>query len=309
MSDDMWRAGKDRDDFSEYGSLFDDAEPTQNIDEVRGKKESDQISFGASDTGKLPHWTDPPTGEVPRLEAGGHEGVDDDELDVWSSFSSESPVWQDDDPVEAQAPAGDRNSGQQRRVSDDPARTSGQHKRVSGESEVVTREPSRITIGTDPSGIPRRSPTTSGRRRGTPPPGTSRSRTAPPQKSGRDMPVAIAVGLLIAAVFLAALMYKPWAVAVLGIVIIGLAAVEFYDKVSEKGYRPAVIPGIVTCVAAPVAAYWLGDGTLPLVIAFGFMATAASFIGARSVEPGRCRTCRSRRSGSCGSACSARSEC
>ena len=28
-------------------------------------------------------------------------------------------------------------------------------------------------------------------------------------------------------------------------VILGLAAVEFYDKVSEKGYRPAVVPGIV----------------------------------------------------------------
>ena len=38
MSDDMWRERRDRDDFSEYGSLFDDAEPTQNIDEVRGKK-------------------------------------------------------------------------------------------------------------------------------------------------------------------------------------------------------------------------------------------------------------------------------
>src|SRR5215510_14449824 len=84
MSDDMWRERRDRDDFSEYGSLFDDAEPTQNIDEVGSKrqksakdasretsKESDAISFGASDTGNLPHWTDPPTGEVPRLDSGG----------------------------------------------------------------------------------------------------------------------------------------------------------------------------------------------------------------------------------------------
>jgi phosphatidate cytidylyltransferase len=194
-------------------------------------------------------------------------------------------VWQDDEPPESQAPAADRRTGQQRRA-DDPARVSGQHRRVSGESDVVTREPSRITIGTDPSGIPRRPPTQTGRRRGAPAPSAGRVRSAPPQKSGRDMPVAIAVGLLLAAVFLAALMYEPWAVAVLVTLILGLAAVEFYDKVSEKGYRPAVIPGIATCVAAPVAAYWLGDGTLPLVIAFGFMVTAASFIGARSVEAG-----------------------
>ena len=285
MSDDMWRERRDRDDFSEYGSLFDDAEPTQNLDEVDKKKEPGAISFGASDTGNLPHWTDPPTGEVPRLDVEPDDLEEDSELDVWSSFSSESPVWQDDEPPESPAPASDRRTGQQRRV-DDPGRVSGQHRRVSGESDVVTREPSRITIGTDPSGIPRRPPTQTGRRRGVPAASAGRSRNAPPQKSGRDMPVAIAVGLLLAAVFLAALMYEPWAVAVLVTLILGLAAVEFYDKVSEKGYRPAIIPGIATCVAAPVAAYWLGDGTLPLVIAFGFMVTAASFIGARSVEAG-----------------------
>jgi hypothetical protein len=55
MSDDMWRERRDRDDFSEYGSLFDDAEPTQNLDEVAKQKEADSISFGASDTGNLPH--------------------------------------------------------------------------------------------------------------------------------------------------------------------------------------------------------------------------------------------------------------
>jgi len=288
MSDDMWRERRDRDDFSEYGSLFDDAEPTQNIDEVRKKaakesKEAEAISFGTSDTGNLPHWTDPPTGEVPRLDVSDAVG-DDDELDVWSSFSSESPVWQDDEPIEAPAPAATKSTGQQRRVTDDPSKVSGQQKRVSGESEIVSREPSRITIGTDPSGIPRRPP--AGRRRGAPHPSTSRSRTGPPPKSGRDMPVAIAVGLLLAAIFLAALMYKPWALAVLICIVVGLGGVEFYDKVSEKGYRPAVIPGIVGCVAAPAAAYWLGDGTLPLTIVFAFMATSITFIGARSIEAG-----------------------
>lgn len=100
------------------------------------------------------------------------------------------------------------------------------------------------------------------------------------------MPAAIAVGVLLAAAFIGALIWQPWAAAAMITLVLGLAAVEFYDKVAEKGYRPAVFPGILTCVAAPVAAYWLGIGTLPLVIPFGFMAIAASFIGARSVEAG-----------------------
>jgi phosphatidate cytidylyltransferase len=315
MSDDMWRERRDRDDFSEYGSLFDDAEPTQNIEEVREPRrqrradadvdpaaeangsaaddDSGAITFDDTGGGRLPHWTEPATGEVPRIEGAAAEQFDDGEdadLDVWSSFSSESPVWKDDQadesaPVTTETTG--RVTGQQRRVEDAPPRVTGQQRRVTGESDVVTREPSRITIGTDPSGMPRRPPVPTGRRRGGPPPSTVRStRGGPPPKSSRDMPAAIAVGFLLAALFIAVLMYRPWAAAVMITVILGFAAAEFYAKVSEKGYRPATIPGIATCVAAPVAAYWLGDGTIPLAIAFGFMATAASFIGARNVEAG-----------------------
>lgn len=41
---------------------------------------------------ELPHWTDPPTGEVPRVVAS--EPLDDD-LDAWSSFASSAPRWRD----------------------------------------------------------------------------------------------------------------------------------------------------------------------------------------------------------------------
>lgn len=295
MSDDIWRDRRDDDDYSEFGSLFDDAEPTQNMPEVEHPPSGDDdasLSFGAGETGSLPHWTEPPTGEVPRFDEsatrpdgdGGHE-----DLDVWSSFSSEAPVWKDDpepaaDPVEEAV----HRSGQQRRVTGQHRRVTGEHepvrRDVSAETEVTAREPSRITIGTDPSGMPRRPAQSSGRRRGGAP---SPARPGQPVASGgRDMPAAIAVGLLLAAGFVAALLWQPWAAAALITLILGLAAVEFYDKVAEKGYRPAVFPGILTCVAAPVAGYWLGIGTLPLVLSFGFMAVAASFIGARSVEAG-----------------------
>jgi len=308
MSDDQWRdRRRDADDFSEYGSLFDDAEPTQNMAEVPAESSDEppdgepgeaSISFGASDTGTLPHWTEPPTGEIPRFDPTG--GADapataDDELDVWSSFSSEAPVWKDDTPlpepasdpsseIPLQRRASDRRDSGRQEVVDGP--TSGQQRRVTGESEAIAPEPSRITIGTDPSGMPRRPPEQGRRRRGGPPPSAARPSAGAPPSSGRDMPTAIAVGLILAAAFIAALMWDPRAVLAIIVLVLGLGAVEFYDKVTEKGYRPAVVPGVLTCIAAPIACYWLGIGTLPLVITFGFMATAGSFIGARNVEAG-----------------------
>src|SRR4051794_34138234 len=47
---------------------------------------------GGDETSQLPHWTDPPSGEIPRLLKS-----DDDtgNLDAWSSFAA-SPVWKDE---------------------------------------------------------------------------------------------------------------------------------------------------------------------------------------------------------------------
>jgi phosphatidate cytidylyltransferase len=178
MTDDTWRRDDEEDE-----PLFGEHEPTRDHEAV-----DDGLTFGASDTGSLPHWTEPPTGELPRL---GREGDvvaadalgDDDELDVWSSFTSESPVWKDDSPTE---PGPDAVPG---------VRRTGQHDVVPGEHDItVPREPSRITIGTDPSGMPRRPPVQTGRRRGGQPAGRPvSSPRAGSQPSNRNMPVATAV--------------------------------------------------------------------------------------------------------------------
>lgn len=291
MSDDMWGGS---------GSLFDESDEgrRRRSDEPTGERPA--LSFDDA-SGPLPHWTEPPTGEVPRADdptvGSNQEPVrridDDDELmnfdddeapvtrsedELWATFTAEQPVWQPTDAPEptresAVVPSAGPQSG-----------------------ELSEQRTSRIVIGTDPSGIERPDPSGARRRpsgrtpqRGVPRGGRpSRPRPGPgaPSQSGRDLPLATAVGLLLVAVFVAALTYRPWAAVSLVAVVLGLAAVEFYDKVTEKGYRPAVVPGIVTCVTAPLAAYWLGDGTLPLVILFGFIATAGTYIGSRSVDIG-----------------------
>ena len=98
--------------------------------------------------------------------------------------------------------------------------------------------------------------------------------------------MAIAVGLGLAAVFIAALLWKPVAVLTIIVLVIGFAGVEFYDRVTDKGYRPVSIVGIAACVRTPLVAYWVGERGIPLVIAFAFIAAAIAFVGADSVQSG-----------------------
>lgn len=291
MTDDAWR--RRREEENDFGPpLFGDDEA--------GADGSGGISFGDSDTGPLPHWTDPPTGEIPRQLSGTTATPDPtDDLDVWSSFSSSSqqPSWREGvgadpsgalDDITGLSPVFEQSEAN---AFVDPAPT------VRDESAPVRREQGRITIGTDPTDGAASRPSSAGRRprpgdatarnrSGARPVPSSRATTAKAAggMSGRDMPTAIAVGLGIAAIFIGAVKFKPWAVGVIVILVLGLAAVEYFDRVREKGYQPAFVPGIVACVAAPLAVYHYGTGALPLVVFMTFVAVAVTFIGATSLE-------------------------
>ena len=94
MTDDARRPRRpDEEEAEDYGPpLF--AEATDDDDDTDG------LSFGSSDTGPLPHWTEPPTGEMPRTLTTSAPSDPSDDLDVWSSFAGKAPVWRDDQPVD-----------------------------------------------------------------------------------------------------------------------------------------------------------------------------------------------------------------
>lgn len=363
MADDGWRddersrpgdgrrpgryeSAMDEFDDDEFGGpLFGDdsgrhAAPVTDEQPTVAPSESSTLSFGDDDTGSLPHWTEPPTGEMPRIESSGRDDTGDEELDVWSTFTSESPVWKEGDSVDrpsgVAAPGDDAvASGEveavdagapvaapadptgELRWEDDPSgdlvtdvdtdadagMASGpvvdpaSGSPPSGRTGVVTisdgrnaeppgtaREPSRITIGTDPSGMPRRPDPA--RRGGAPqrPPGASGQ---PVGSDARSLPMAIASGLLLAAAFLALTLFiGPLGSMIFVTAALGVAGVEYFGKVTEKGYRPAVAPGVAAIVCAPLAGYWLGEFALPLVIVLAFLAASVGFIGATSIESG-----------------------
>jgi phosphatidate cytidylyltransferase len=100
------------------------------------------------------------------------------------------------------------------------------------------------------------------------------------------MPAAIIAGVALAVLFILATLWRPVGVLILIVVVLAIAAFEYFGKVTEKGYRPAVAPGLAACVTAPLAAYWVGDSSLPLVVAFAFIAGSVGFVGAAGVESG-----------------------
>ena len=186
---------------------------------------------------------------------------------------------------------------------------------IRDESIPLRREPGRITIGTDPTDdrsrpVPRKGrpgePTRGG------PTGTF-GLVSHRHRSGRRSRAAVTCRRPSASACCwqrcswCALMVDPKLVMAVVVVVLGLAAVEYFDKVSEKGYRPATIVGIVACVAMPIAAYWAGER--PCRCSWRWPSSpgpSRSSAPRRSKRP-RCRTWRSPRWASPGSASSVRS--
>jgi len=248
---------------------------------------TDGLSFGASDTGPLPHWTEPPTGEMLRTLTTAAPSDPSDDLDVWSSFAGKAPVWSDDDPTGAH----DETNEMDRVVATQPPADDTDDITTRDESIPLRREPGRITIGTDPTDgrprtVPRKGRAGEPNRSGRPnrPGSKARPATGPGKGGGRDLPTAIVVGLAIAAVFVIAVLINPKLVLLVVVAALFFGAIEYFDKVTEKGYRPATVIGVISCAASPIAVYWVGERALPLIIALGFVAGAMTFIGADSLE-------------------------
>ena len=257
------------------------------------------LAFGTNDTEQLPHWTESPTGEVPRFgktddqptrrivigaNDSGRDRDNSDNSDVWSAYNEPDPS---------------ASTGARR-----PSFETTTPPPVSS-----ARREGRIVIGTDPTDERRRpvardasgaqsrpvsrpasrggsssSSRSSSSARGAQVTRAQRSSSGP--SAGRDLPTATAVGALLAAVFIASLMWRPAAVMLLIAVLIGVAAFEFFTQANASGYRPSTIIGVVGCVAAPLCAYWIGDAALPLVLVFSFIATVVVFVGSDGIESG-----------------------
>ena len=84
---------------------------------------------------------------------------------------------------------------------------------------------------------------------------------------GRNLPAAIGVGLALAAAFFGLLKVGSWAILIMVLVALWLAALEFFTSAQNLGYRPATLLGLAAVVGLPLGAYHRGFEAYPIVFA------------------------------------------
>lgn len=310
---------------------------------------------------ELPHWTDPPTGEVPAAITGQNPLLDDEgDDDEWSSFATSAPRWRDaDDDWDDEAYVADlvEHSGETRMGAladhddddgfddfsdlDERARERTGRRRepqwssaddldwADDRGDEPTRdiavgpfdddEPSTGDLGRVGDRVPAGpadgadhdefrdgfgdgfgddfddelddelddddlgGPLDDGS-------GGFGARFQPVTGGGgggeRDMTKAIGVGVGLAAVALIALVISPALMVGLVTVILGFAALEWFNVLDNAEWESAGLLGIGACVALPLAIYWRGPAYYPMLLFIVFAAILAWFlVGAGGRDP------------------------
>lgn len=227
-------------------------------------------TFGsADDSFVLPHWTEPPTGQVPKVVV--DESFDDEPSGTFAA----APRWRDegerhvatdfedllDDAPRLGALGGDQG---------DPFADEDDQ----GFDPELDRDPIEAFAPADDAMIDhrparRRAPA---RRRPTSPETSDGEARGGEAGIGGDRNLAIAVGVGVALVVVGLVCFSLGGLAttLLGCVVVGVAAAEFFGTVEERGYHPAGLLGLVATVGLLLATYTSGlmaySVVLPLTV-------------------------------------------
>lgn len=287
-----------------------DAPPSQPTEAVPLLDEP-LLRFSADD-GLLPHWTEPPTGQMPAILAD-DLSPKSDALAAWSGFGAQAPVWRDDRSAAAAPVDTDfsyLDSGSRPGALDESGFGSGDPFLDDFDQEpaspVVAPIESAPPSGREQKNLAKTASARASKRVGAPtaPPATGPQSTvkkpAEPKRpvrveairtqvpksapAGRNMGAAVAVGAALIVVFAIASKLGPGYVMALIVAVLTFGAIEFYDTVRRQGYQPAQLLGIVTVAALPLAAYWRGSDGVVVVLFLAMLATLVSFLMSGSLE-------------------------
>ncbi|MEE3139694.1 MAG: phosphatidate cytidylyltransferase [Actinomycetota bacterium] len=97
--------------------------------------------------------------------------------------------------------------------------------------------------------------------------GNSSERNVSSKRSaGRNLPLAIVVGLGLGGAFFALLKVGPWAALCMVVLALAIAVTEFLSSAQNLGYRPATLLGIASVVGLSLGAYHRGYEAYPVVL-------------------------------------------
>ncbi len=218
---------------------------------------ADDASLGEDDDDSfvLPHWTEPPTGQVPKVVVG--EGAPEPES--LATYGSQ-PRWRDEGERTSVTDFDDL-------VDDGPALGALGNDAV--EDDFFSAEPfadDRFAdeFGDDDLGdadeddvVPTRRPARPRQRR-----------EEPPTSGGGDRPLGVAVAVGVGLVLVGLVCFRLGALptTILATVVVTMAAFEYFTAVRERGNNPATLLGIVSVAALMVAASTSGLAAYPVVV-------------------------------------------
>ncbi len=226
----------------ESGSSADSGESPASVDSL----DSGDLDGDTAPDTALPHWADPPTGEVPRIF-----GAESDDSS-WATVSASQPRWRDQSSGWEETDLSDLGAdvpkvGGRDESTADEFFTFDDTSAASHETFSVPRDPSEPYGG-----------------RGTDP--FAATRTEGPA-TGRNIGVAAIVGAALAGLGLFLLNLGSAATMALVVVVLVLASAELLTTLRRVGYSPPALVALAAAITFPLATYWRGESGLVLGIA------------------------------------------
>jgi phosphatidate cytidylyltransferase len=239
--------------------------PIEDADEAEaaygpGSGAGDRVT-GPGPMPDLPHWTEPPTGEVPRILPDTPATSDDP---AWAGYGA-AARWRDSGQDWDDAELGDASA-----LADDETRLGALDTSRSEVSDLYTFDDDAAP---PPTQIRTRSA------------GGGRGGGRGPSRSGRDNTQAVLIGVGLGALFLLFAALGPKYLLVLAAVVVVFLNVELFAVLRQAGYKPATLLGLVATLALMFGVYWKGERAIPLIVVlvtvFTFLWYLAGVVRAR----------------------------
>ena len=241
---------------------------------------SPAIRVDSTETAQLPHWSQAPTGQVPRF------GVQPRDPSRPTTRDTSRPTRGDGRstgearrPNAAPPPVSRRAPEGRIRIGADPTDPARRPSDTHPTMRETTGERRRPMVGDRSPRRPAPARPAQVRREG---PQRSDSGTQPrPIGSDRNLSSAGVVGVVLVVLFIATSFLNAAAVMALVVVVLGLASLEFFTQTASRNISAPMVIGVVACIALPLGAYYMSHLAIAMIVTFAFIAGAVTIVGSR----------------------------